>query len=108
MTSIMYLSLFLSTQILRVRAGEIEDDDEGETEKVLIGRASWRNEMHKASTAAGAVFSKEIPGHIRDDKDRSQLEEKPIASWNMDDVRFWLRTVSSAIAARWFDADAAA
>jgi len=87
----------------------MEEEDE-ETEKVLIGRASWRSEMHKASTATASA-TPNLPAHLKTTKiedaltSASLVEKKTISAWDINDVRSWLRDVSRSIARRWFEAE---
>jgi hypothetical protein len=104
-------------RILKVRAGDVMDD-EGDEEEVGNGpRATWRQAMHNSTAASkGDAFFKDVPDYLKNTNSgsstpaaqasavmESELERKSVATWDLDDVRSWLLEASRAIAKQWID-----
>lgn len=114
--------------ILKIRAGDSSNiASDGEVWNVT--RATWRNAMHNTTAASkGTTFSSssslaassnitktknteesKIPTSaiaataptISEDNSNNDLDTKPAATWDIDDVRTWLLQTSRSIARQW-------
>jgi len=118
-------------RILKVRAGDT-DISNSSAEEWNGSRALWRNAMHNTTAASKgtAMFGSSSllvhtnnivsasSGTITDEEktsspvastaaaasDESDVEKKPAATWDMDDVRAWLLQASRSIARQWVNA----
>lgn len=90
-------------------------------EKKLSARANRRNELHSSNLAGKGGLKLNLPQKLMQ-KDQgktasaaedgkrtpktpttSDLENKPVSSWNLDDVRSWLLETSRTISRKWFE-----
>jgi len=100
-------------QILRLRAGEMEDVEIGPDGEIktstLKGRANWRQNMHNSSAAGTTMFGSAptrkdgSAGGIAAENSEvksgpSAQELKHAAAWSIDDCRAWLLEASQSIA----------
>lgn len=103
-------------QILKKRAGEVEelDADEDGGPKLIHARASRRNDLHSASLAGkgGLLLDKTVVSHggvaggaFDEGKVKESaglpFETKPAATWDFDDCKSWMIEASKSIAKHW-------
>jgi hypothetical protein len=81
----------------------LKETEEQEAEVFTSKRANRRNELHHANLAGkggllldlNAVAKKEEP------QDTSDVSQKPVATWDLDECRSWLLEASRNIAQQW-------
>jgi len=103
-------------QILKSRAGENDDDDDGNLQNDLNSvtdtksnaRATRRTELHSSSMAGKGGLLLNPPNKDQHSDDvlqnvKSSFEEKIASSWDLDSCRSWLLQASNSIAQQWSD-----